>query len=202
MSPVQKRIHAAALRLFVEKNVGDVNVSELAQIAGVTRPTIYNNLKSVESLFEDVASHLSAEMNDRVGRSATPDMDPAQRMANGIRFYVRRAHEETNWGGFIVRYATSTGTLQEMWKGAPMIDVLGGLAAKRFNFRQDQLAGVMGMIGGTVLSAMVLVLDGHRGWRDAGSDAAEMVLRALGVPPDEALAFASRELPVLPPPLD
>lgn len=202
MSPVQKRIHAAALRLFVEKNVGDVNVSELAQIAGVTRPTIYNNLKSVESLFEDVASQLSAEMNDRVGRSATPDMDPAQRMANGIRFYVRRAHEEAHWGGFIARYATSTGTLQEMWKGAPMIDVLGGFAAKRFSFREDQLAGVMGMIGGTVLSAMVLVLDGHRGWRDAGSDAAEMVLRALGVPPGEALEFATKELPVLPPPLD
>lgn len=202
MSPVQKRIHAAALRLFAEKNVGEVNVSELAQIAGVTRPTIYNNLKSVESLFEDVASALSAEMNDRAGRSASPEMDPAQRMANGIRFYIRRAHEETHWGGFIVRYATSTGTLQEMWKGAPMADVLDGVSVKRFSFRQEQLPGVMGMIGGTVLSAMVLVLEGHRGWRDAGSDAAELVLKALGVPPDEALDFATRELPVLPPARD
>ena len=202
MSPVRKRIHAAALRLFVEKNVGEVNVSELAQLAGVTRPTIYNNLDSIESLFEDVAAQLSAEMNDRVGRSASSEVDPAQRMANGIRFYVRRAHEEAHWGRFIARYATSTRTLQQMWQGAPMIDVLSGIASKRYTIRQEQLPGVMGMIGGTVLSAMVLVLEGHRGWRDAGSDAAEMVLRALGVSAEDAYAFAIAELPVLPPPLE
>lgn len=198
LSPVQKRIHEAAMRLFSEKSVGEVNVSELAQIARVARGTIYNNLTSVESLFEDVASQLSAEMNDRVARSASPDMQPTERLANGIRFYIRRAHEEPYWGSFIVRYAASSATLQQMWSGPPMHDVLSGLASHKYSFRQEQLPSVMSMIGGSVLVATMLVLQGHKTWRDAGSDTAEFILRALGVPPEEAQAIAAQALPLLP----
>lgn len=195
LSPVQKRIHEAAIRLFVEKSVEEVNVSELAQIAGVARGTIYNNLASVESLFEDVASHLSAEMNDRVARSARSDMPPAERLANGIRFYTRRAHEEPHWGGFIVRYGASNSTLQQMWSGPPMHDVLCGLASNTYMIRQEQLPSAMGMIGGSVLIAIMLVVQGHKTWRDAGSDMAEFVLRALGVPTEEARIIANLDLP-------
>lgn len=198
LSRVQKRIHNAAIRLFAEKSVEEINVSELAQIAGVARGTIYNNLASVESLFEDVASHLSAEMNDRVARSASPDTPPAERLANGIRFYIRRAHEEPHWGSFIVRYAASNLTLQQMWSGPPMHDVLSGLASETYSFRQEQLPSVMGMIGGSVLIATLLVVQGHKTWRDAGSDMAELVLRALGVPAEEARIIATMELPPLP----
>ncbi|WIE49846.1 TetR/AcrR family transcriptional regulator [Pseudomonas sp. GM17] len=198
LSPVQKRIHEAAIRLFAEKSVEEVNVSELAQIAGVARGTIYNNLASVESLFEDVATQLSAEMNDRVARSAGPNLQPTVRLANAIRLYIRRAHEEPHWGGFIVRYAASNATLQQMWSGPPMHDVLGGLTAKQYSFRQEQLASVMAMIGGSILTATVLVLQGHKTWRDAGSDMAEFVLRALGVPAEEARVIATLELPALP----
>nr|WP_100548308.1 MULTISPECIES: TetR/AcrR family transcriptional regulator [unclassified Pseudomonas] len=200
MSPVQKRIHDAALRLFAEKSIGEVNVSELASIAGVARGTIYNNLSSVESLFEDVASQLSGEMNLRVARSAHPDMDPAQRLANGIRFYMRRAHEEPYWGRFIVRYAATSATLQQLWSGPPVQDLLSGLALHRYEFRQEQLTSVVAMMGGVVLTGMLLVLEGHKTWRDAGSDAAELVLRALGIGTKEAQAIAAKELPALPPP--
>ncbi|OHC25652.1 MAG: TetR family transcriptional regulator [Pseudomonadales bacterium RIFCSPLOWO2_02_FULL_63_210] len=198
MSPVQKRIHEAAIRLFAEKNIGEVNVRELAQVAGVARGTIYNNLSSIESLFEDVATHLSGEMNRRVAKSADPEMDPAQRLANGIRFYLRRAHEEPYWGSFIARYAASNAALQEMWNGPPLEDVLSGLKSQRYSFRQEQLPSVISMIGGSVLSAILQVLAGHRTWRDAGSDTAELILIALGVAPEAARVFATKELPALP----
>ena len=197
LSPVQKRIHDAAIRLFAEKSIEEVNVSELAQAAGVARGTIYNNLSSIESLFEDIASHLSAEMNDRVSRNAGPDTHPAERLANGIRFYIRRAHEEPHWGSFLVRYAASNSTLQQMWSGPPMHDVLSGLDSGRYSFRPEQLPSVMAMIGGSVLLAAVLVLQGHKTWRDAGSDTAELVLRSLGVPGETARAIALQDLPPL-----
>ncbi|MDH4607479.1 TetR/AcrR family transcriptional regulator [Pseudomonas sp. BN102] len=200
MSPVQKRIHDAALRLFAGKSIGEVNVSELAQVAGVSRGTIYNNLSSIESLFENVVAQLSSEMNLRVAKSAHPDMDPAQRLSNGIRFYMRRTHEEPYWGRFIVRYAATSATLQDMWSGPPVQDVLSGLALHRYDFRQEQLASVVAMIGGVALTGMLLVLEGHKTWRDAGSDAAELILRALGIGAKEAQAIATKELPALPPP--
>ncbi|MGL4317616.1 MAG: TetR/AcrR family transcriptional regulator [Pseudomonas sp.] len=198
VSAIQKRIHEAALRLFAEKQVADVNISELAQSAGLARNTIYKNLESIDSLFEAVASELAAEMNERVGKSATPDLDPAQRVANGIRFYIRRAHEEPHWGSFLVRYGASHTSVQKLWEGPPAHDVLAGLASQHFSFRQEQLMSVIGMLAGSVLGAVSLVLQGHKTWRDAGADTAELVLRAMGVPPDEARAYATAPLPTLP----
>ncbi|AWI59605.1 hypothetical protein [Sinorhizobium fredii] len=53
------------------------------------------------------------------------------------------------------------------------------------------------MIAGTGLSAVFLVLQGHKTRRDAGSDAAEFALRALEIEPEEARRIANLELPPL-----
>ena len=52
----------------------------------------------------------------------------------------------------------------------------------------------MGIVSGGVLSAISLVLEGHRAWRDAGADIAELSLRALGLPAETARAMATAEL--------
>lgn len=197
LNPVQRRIHDAALRLFAEKGVSQVNISDLALAAGVARGTIYNNTESMEGLFEKVASHLSGEMHQRVTRSFGSITDPAHRLANGIRFFIRRTHEEPHWGAFINRFALNNSSLREMWYGPPTLDVLNGMSVGRYSFRQEQLASVMSLIAGGVLGAMFLVLEGHKTWRDAGTDTAELVLRSLGIPAEEARDLASRELPPL-----
>lgn len=130
MTPAQRRIHAAALKLFAEKGVGEVNISDLAEAAGVARGTIYNNLESIETLFNDVASELSTEMNERVLRSSPAGMDPAERLANGVRYYIRRAHEEPNWGKFLTRYAISSQSLRSLWAGPAAQDLTDGLKKK------------------------------------------------------------------------
>src|SRR5664279_4428240 len=89
----ETRIHDAALRIFAEKGVTQLTVSELAEEAGVARGTVYNNLGSTDALFEEVAAGLANEMHRRVVSSFAEIDDPAQRLANGIRFFVRRAHE-------------------------------------------------------------------------------------------------------------
>ncbi|MBC9252827.1 TetR family transcriptional regulator [Pseudomonas alcaligenes] len=186
------------MRLFAEKKGADISIRELANVAGVARGTIYKNLESIESLFESVATQLAAEMNERIVKSITPDLDPAQRLANGIRFYLRRAHEEPHWGYFLARYSATTASLQKLWEGPPVHDVLSGLTSQRYNFRPEQLVSVTGLIAGAVLAAISLVLEGHRTWRDAGPETAELVLKALGVPLKEARAFATSPLPPLP----
>ncbi len=54
------------------------------------------------------------------------------------------------------------------------------------------------LLAGSVLSSIILVREGHKTWREAGSDAAELVLYALGVPRHEARAISQIELPPLP----
>lgn len=199
LTPVQKRIHQAAIELFAGRKAIEVNVSELAEVAGVARGTIYNNLKSIDTLFEDVASHLSDEMNRRIAKSFEATTDAAQRLANGIRFYVRRAHEEPTWARFMVMYGPSNASLQKkLWTGPPAQDLLMGLADSRYSFSQEQLLAVLAVTSGSVLMAMQLVLSGSLTWREAGAQTAELVLRAVGVPQDEAARYAQAELPELP----
>ena len=76
MNPALKRIHKAALHLFAEKGASQVNVSELAQAAGVARGTIYNNLNSTDDLFEEIADQLEVEMLERTAKSSDQIDDP------------------------------------------------------------------------------------------------------------------------------
>ncbi|WP_223486985.1 TetR/AcrR family transcriptional regulator [Pseudomonas sp. A-RE-19] len=198
LNPVQRRIHQAAVRLFSERGAIDVSISDLALEAGVARGTIYNNVQSMEQLFEAVAAHLSAEMHERVKKSFEGLADPAQRLANGIRFFIRRAHEDSRWGAFIHKFAMSNSSLREMFSSQATTDLLSGLSTGRYTFAQEQLLSVLTLISSSVLGSIFLVLEGHKTWREAGSDTAELVLRALGVPPEEARALATIELPALP----
>ena len=198
MSTAETRIHDAALRIFAERGVTQLTVRELAEEAGIARGTVYNNLGSTDALFEEVAAGLSDEMLRRIVSSFAEIDDPAHRLANGIRFFVRRAHEEPVWGRFIIRYTFSNDSLRAIWGGAPAGDLRRGQEQKRYSIDPDQVQSALGMILGSTLSAMMLVVEGHKTWRASGADAAELVLRALGVAPREAREIANLELPPLP----
>ncbi|MDH0291900.1 TetR/AcrR family transcriptional regulator [Pseudomonas sp. GD04087] len=197
LNPVQRRIHQAALRLFAEKGISQVNISDLAQEAGVARGTVYNNVENIEQLFRQVASQLSKEMHQRVSRSFAELQDPAERLANGIRFFIRRTHEEPQWGAFLNRFAMSDSALREMFYSQATTDLLSGLQGGRYRFRQEQLVTVISLLASATLGAMFLVIEGLKTWRDAGSDTAELVLRALGVEEAEARRLATLDLPPL-----
>jgi AcrR family transcriptional regulator len=198
VSPAQRRIYQAAMRLFTEKGVTQLSISDLAQEAGVARGTVYSHVKSTEHLFEQVASQLSMEMHQRVSLSFVDVEDPAQRLANGVRAFIRRVHEEPQWGAFLGRFAMSNASLREMFYSQVAVDLLKGLSSKRYRFRQEQLASVISMVAGSTLGAMLLVREGIKTWRDAGSETAELLLLALGISPAEAMGLAAVELPPLP----
>ena len=198
LNPTQRRIHQAAFRLFAERGTSQVNILDLAQEAGVARGTVYSNIESIDALFEAVAGHLAREMHERIKKSFDSISDPAQRLANGIRLFIRRAHEDSQWGAFIYKFALSNSSLREMFTSQATTDLLNGLSSARYSFQQKQMLSIMTLITSSVLGSIFLVLEGHRTWRESGSDTAELVLRALGVPPAEARELAVKELPALP----
>jgi len=78
-----------------------------------------------------------------------------------------------------------------------MHDVIDGLNQQIYTFRPDQLPSAGALIAGTTLTSMFLVLEGHQAWRTAGTDAAELVLRGLGVDPNQSRRYAAGSLPPL-----
>ena len=136
-------------------------------------------------------------MAERVERSFGSEKDPAQRMAHGIRLYIRRAHDEPDWGRFMNRFGFSNASMQALWATDPVQNLRDGIETGRYKIRTEQLPSVLGMLTGAVLAAMYPVLEGHRTWRDAGSETAELMLIALGVGRREANRLAAAELPTL-----
>ncbi|PWR18296.1 TetR/AcrR family transcriptional regulator [Zavarzinia compransoris] len=198
LSATEARIHDAALRLFSERGGMQVTIRELADAAGLARGTVYNNLPDPSALFESVAVRLGEEMHERVNLSFEGIADPAHRLANGLRLFIRRAHDEPHWGRFIVRFAMTTAALRQMWEGHPLRDLGDGLSEGRYRFRPEQVPSVLAMVASNGLAGMFLVLEGHKTWREAGSDAAELMLRAIGIDEAEARRIAAAELPPLP----
>jgi AcrR family transcriptional regulator len=195
---IVSRIHRAAFELFARKGETQVSISELAQAAGIARGTVYNHVPSPETLFETVAAQMAEEMHGRVLASFAGVADPAQRLAHGIRYFIRRAHEEPQWGRFFTRFAFSHDVQQDMWSGPTMRDVVVGMEQQRYHFLPTQLHSAIALIVGAVLASIVMVLDGRRTWRDAGSDTAELVLRGLGVEAAAARQYATADLLPLP----
>lgn len=196
-SSSEQRIQDAAMRLFAEKGVMQVTVRELARAAGVARGTIYNHGSDIEKLFEQLATRLTEEMTARVDATLEAIDDPARRIATGMRLFVRRAHDEPDWGRFVVRFSVSAPTMRALLAAGPSRDLDRGLRARRLALRKDQLVSALSLLSASVLAAIMMVVDGHQTWRDAGSSAAELYLRAVGVAADEARTISVEPLPPL-----
>lgn len=196
-SQTRHRINAAAMKLFAERGVTKVSISDLATAAGMARGTIYSHVPDVDGLFEEVAAQLVREMTALVVAGFAGVNDPAQRLSIGVRQYIRRAHEEPVWGRFMSRFGLSPTAMQTVMESEPLSDLQAGIASGRYCIAREQLPTMVALLSGGTLAAMLPVLDGHVTWREAGSEVAELMLVALGVDRNEARRLARCELPAL-----
>jgi AcrR family transcriptional regulator len=194
------RIYGAALRLFAERGGDELTVSQLAEAAGIARGTIYNNIAKPEDLFGEVANALAAEMIARTEAAMGDLCDPVARIATGLRLFVRRAHDEQDWGRFLVRFALAHSALQNLMAGPPARDIRRAIEEERFKIDAASVPALIGMLNGATLAAMNAVIHGEQTWREAGSMTAELFLCAGGIARREARSLARTDLPALPEP--
>lgn len=194
----EQRISVAAMRLFTEKGAAEVTISELANEAGVARGTLYRKFESSEELFNRIVADFADQMHERITKTFVGIDDAAMRLAIGVRLWVRYAHENPLRGRFAVRFALTEPSMRAMFTGPPMRDVGAGIAAGRYHVDESMASAVASLVTGATVSAMWMVQEGHQTWREAGSSTAELLLRALGINPDEAHTISTAELPALP----
>ncbi|KAA9160748.1 TetR/AcrR family transcriptional regulator [Amycolatopsis acidicola] len=200
MNATEKRISAAAMRLFAERGSLDLTMSDLANEAQVARGTLYRNVQSVEHLFQKILEDLAVEIHakNKGALDGANVQDPPARLATGIRLLVRQAHDNPSMGRFFVRFGLTDESLRGILTGPPMRDVHTGISTGRYTVPQSMELSIASLLSGATVSAMWMVLEGHQGWREAGSSAAELVLRALGIAADEASSIAAADLPAQP----
>lgn len=190
----QAQLLHAAVQVISERGLPGATMQLVAQAAGVTTATLYNHFSTKEALVQrlavTMAQTLCRAINDSYGHIA----DGAERMAIGQRRYVLLAAESPAWALLLMDVmAVAPEVMREIEK-YPLADLRAGVRQKKFKVPSEAIA--MDAIHGVCSNAMRRVaMGGAPAKHDIAC--AETVLRALGVPPEEAAEVARRPLPPL-----
>ena len=181
MSAAKERLLAAGLRLFAEKRGKSVSVSELAREASVARSTIYNLVPDVDALFVEVANRVTQQFNEKLSVAVTGIDDPAQRLAFALALPLEEFHNDPLSGRFVTEFALQESRIRKYWFGVPNEALTMGVDTGRFAITKKDIPVFRGQMAGGLLSTMLLIRDGHIGWRDAAHCFVSIQLRALGL---------------------
>lgn len=190
----QAQLLYAAVNVFCARGVAGATMQEVAQAAGVTTATLYNHFGTKEELVHRLAFAIAETLCKAIDASYAHIGDGAQRMAIGQRRYVGLAADSPAWARLlleVVAAAPEVGTALDQY---PLADLRLGMRQKKFKVPSE--AAAMDAIKGIGMQAMWRVAT--RG-AEANHDvaAATLVLRALGMTPEDAAEVARRPLPPL-----
>ncbi|MFD3609176.1 TetR family transcriptional regulator [Streptomyces atroolivaceus] len=184
----------AARQILAETGDTNVSIQVIAERADVGFGSFYNHFESKTELFDAAVTDALEEFGRVIDDRVQGLDDPAELVAVGFRLTARMADSHPE----LMRILRDRGLAYiHSDRGlAPraLRDLENGIASGRFTCHNATTA--LSALGGTLLSLVALRLarpdlDGD----EAASDLAEMVLRMLGVLPDDAHEVTRRPLP-------
>ncbi|MBR7825972.1 TetR/AcrR family transcriptional regulator [Actinospica sp. MGRD01-02] len=185
----------AARQILAETGDTNASIQEIAQRADVGFGSFYNHFDTKAALFEAAVADALDEYGQLVDELNRDIEDPAELFAASIRLTLRLAvlHPEITQ---ILRLRGLQYVHAEVGLGPRALrDLVKGQKAGRFHI--DNPAVALSAVGGAVVGLLqlnsVADLDAH-----AGEEMAELVLRMLGLPLEEARKLATRPLSELP----
>ncbi|OEJ23475.1 TetR family transcriptional regulator [Streptomyces agglomeratus] len=184
----------AARQILAETGDTSASIQVIAERADVGFGSFYNHFESKVELFDAAVVDALEEFGQAIDERLRGTDDPAELVAVGLRLSLRMvdSHPELMQ---VLRHR-GLGHVHSDTGLAPraLRDLERGVASGRFVAVDPTVA--LSALGGSLLSLVELrfarpELDAD----DAASGLAEMVLRMLGVPPDDARDVARRPLP-------
>ncbi|MFJ7077555.1 TetR/AcrR family transcriptional regulator [Streptomyces sp. NPDC098781] len=184
----------AARQILAETGDTSASIQAIAERADVGFGSFYNHFESKTELFEAAVEDALEEYGQTFDDRLRGIDDPAELVAAGFRLSARMADSHPELMQVLRRrglgYLHSDNGLVTRARR----DLQAGTVSGRFTPADPAVA--LSALGGTLLSLVELRfarpdLDGD----EAATSLAEMVLRMLGVPPDEAHEVARRPLP-------
>ena len=188
------KIIAAAFDLFGEETGLHSRIEDVADRAGVTRPTFYNHFSGMEELREALTHEVTHDFLVAVTRTIEELPDPRMRAVFAIRFYLHRARTDGRWAWSMVNMSAN--------------GIIFGAETHRQaeqTVREGMEAGVLALpssaVGRDIILGSTLAAVASMLREDLPDDYPEAVARhillGLGVPRAEAREFAHLPLPEL-----
>lgn len=185
------KLSDAARSLIAEKGVAGLRISEITERADVALGSFYNHFSSKEEIVEAVVAESLRELTEALAAPTAEDQDVAELVSSAIRRFVGLAYDSPDFAQLVVNLNHADALFTTSVHPAARSAVELGVASGRFHVSDVGMA-VTSVVGGA-MALMRGVLDGRVG-PGAATAHAEIALRALGVPLDEACAIAERPL--------
>ena len=173
-----------------ERGVEAVTIQDITEAADVGHGTFYLHFKTKAEVLRPVIEHLSEGVHAQVDRAARGARDPALRMALGFRLLFRAIAEDPLWRWYARSGMPFSGLVADMGT-PPSEDIRNGLESGRFNVAD--VPATTSFIDGALIGVIASLGEGVH--VDAVAETtAELVLRVLGVPAEEAAQIAREPL--------
>lgn len=144
----EARILESALAVFAEKGPDAPRIDDFIRAAGIARGTFYNYYRSTEELLEATSHSLEDALIESIKTELERLENPLERLATGIRLWLRKAQDDPVWCGFIVRVRRrAMGVESELGN-----DLRGAMRAGLIRTVDVQVA--RDLVVGTILEAM------------------------------------------------
>lgn len=192
----QKLIDAA--RAFLAGG-GDssASIQNITDAADVGFGSFYNHFSSKAELFEAAVAETLEELGQLLDELSRDVDDPAAAFAQSVRLTLRLAKSRPQTAQVLVRHGMAYIDADRGLAPRALRDIQAGAASGRFRVHDPRLS--VAITAGALLAVLHVSLVSPDSVTDSTCDeAAEELLRMLGVPPAQARRLASAPLPEVP----
>ncbi|WP_420041924.1 TetR/AcrR family transcriptional regulator [Gordonia sp. MP11Mi] len=191
----RRKLVSAAAELLATVGPEGLTVTAVTARADLGTGTFYNYFQTREEITAAVVHDALASLGVRLDSLTDSMTDPAEICSCAMRHMVASAVSDPLWGWLLVRLGVAQQELRDTIGPLHSRDVQKGVEAGRFSIPDATVATAI-YFGG-LLATIQSELSGAAS-DDPGSAFAEYMLRAFGLPDEEAHEIASRPLPPLP----
>jgi len=193
----RRRLLDAARQLMSVGGAESLTIAGLASRADIGLGTFYNYFETREAIIDAVIYDVVETLGQRLDALTERIEDPAEVYSFSLRHLMRTAISDPVWGWFLVRLGIAHEGLVGILGPRAGRDLQYGVDTGRFQPLDVALATAMTF--GSLLSAMRTYLETDDHPADPSALYAELLLRMVGIPVEEAHEIAHRRLPPLPP---
>lgn len=186
----------AAVSVFARVGYEAASVNEIAEAAEVANGTFYLHFKNKDEIAAVVAFSIAAEITIQLDQAMASIENAAERVSFGTRQFIELGCREPQWGWALFHATWAMPELRKQATAHLRADLERGVGQGVFKIAIDDF--VTDVAASIVTITLFGRLSGQTG-PEAGSKAAELQLRMLGVPPARAASIAWRALEPLPP---
>jgi AcrR family transcriptional regulator len=186
------RLVSAARAVVGRKGVVDATILDITEEADVGFGTFYNYFDSKDAILAAASAEAVERHGAALDRLTAPLADDAEVIAICVRHTARTVDVDPIWAWFAVRVGLYEERIAAGLGPRLARDIRRGM--KRGRFPEGNVTLLSHTIGAAVAVVMRGKLAGELG-PEADQDLAALVLRILGLTPDEARAIATRALP-------